>query len=209
MEGTEQYRAALDEWAAETGHTDDRLQCRCLTLEPEMRADADKRTVEGIVVRYGAIARLRGIRERVRVGALSFPNALAQNLTLQHNRERPIGRLEFEDSPDALRFRATLAPGPRADQALMDISSGLLRGASMEFWPKQVQPIMDGAAVIHEIAKGQVSRVSLVDVSAYPSSRFAVRAEDVEDEPEQEIRILPGPLTDTALRARLTHHWLC
>ena len=138
MEGTDcfvraQYRAALDEVAAEGG-----LQCRCLTLDPEMRADADKRTVEGIAVRYGATARLRSFRERVRAGALTFPGVGAQNLTLQHNRALPVGKLEFTDSPEALRFRATLSAGARADQALADIDAGLLRGASHGVLPGTV-----------------------------------------------------------------------
>ena len=183
MEGTEQYRAALDEVAAEGG-----LQCRCLTLDPEMRADTEKRTVEGIAVRYGATARLRSFRERVRAGALTFPGVGAQNLTLQHNRALPVGKLEFTDSPEALRFRATLSAGARADQALADIDAGLLRGASMEFYPERFQPVDEGGQRVMEITKGRVSRVSLVDVPAYPSSRFAVRAED---EPEPGLRILP------------------
>ena len=188
MEGTEQYRAALDAFAADTGHEDDRIQCRCLVEDAELRADADKRTVEGIAVRYGATARLRSFRERVRAGALSFPAAGKQNLTLQHDRALPIGQLEFEDSPEALRFRATVANGQRADQAISDIKAGLIRGASMEFYPERFQPVDEGGQRVMEITKGRVSRVSLVDVPAYPSSRFAVRAEG---DPEPEIRILP------------------
>lgn len=189
----EQYRAALDEWAAETGHAEDNLQCRCLTLDPEMRADADKRTVEGIAVRYGAETRLRRFRERVRAGALTFPGPNAQNLTLQHDRALPIGRLTFTDGPDALRFSAPVAPGVRGDQALSDVDSGLLRGASMEFWIEKFRRVDPSPeTMLVEVTKGRVSRVSLVDVPAYPSSRFQVRAED--DEPEPEIRIEPAPM---------------
>ena len=58
----------------------------------------------------------------------------------------------------------------------------------MEFYPERFQPVDEGGQRVMEITKGRVSRVSLVDVPAYPSSRFAVRAED---EPEPELRILP------------------
>ena len=207
MEGTEQYRAALDEFAAETGHAEDRLQCRCLTLDPEMRADADKRTVDGIAVRYGAETRLRSFRERVRAGALAFPGAGAQNLTLQHDRALPIGRLEFVDSPEALRFRATLSAGARADQALADIDAGLLRGASMEFFPERVLTVESGVRPLMEITKGRVTRVSLVDVPQYPSSRFQVRADDGEPG-RPDLRILPGPTAPDPHRPRRSDHWL-
>ena len=137
-----------------------------------------------------SVARVKSFRERIRAGALTFPGAGKQNLTIQHNRELPVGLLEFMDSPGELRFRATLAKTPRADQLLMDIDAGHIRGASMEFYPERVQPMDAGGQRVMEITKGRVSRVSLVDVPAYPSSRFAVRAEG---EPEPEIRILPGP----------------
>ena len=66
----------------------------------------------------------------------------------------------------------------------------------MEFYPERFQPVDEGGQRVMEITKGRVSRVSLVDVPAYPSSRFAVRAEG---EPEPEIRIDVPPLSEVTV----------
>lgn len=167
-----QYRAALASCGVrELGQV---VQHRCLTERAELRADMDSRTVAGIAVRYDDEAMVYGMRERILRGALELPTAPA-NLTLQHDRALPLGLLEWQDDDDAMRFRSTLADGARQDQALRDIASGLLRGASLEFIPRETADAgKDPDEQIMEVKRATVLRLSLVDDGAYPQSKIGM-----------------------------------
>ena len=163
-----QYRAALDECATRAGG--ELVQMRCLTDRAELRADMDQRVVAGVAVRYGDEARIYSFRERIARGALTLPTAPA-NLNRQHDRAIPLGLMEWIDDEDALRFRVTLPPGMAQDQALSDVSHGLLRGASLEFIPSKEKPIELGDSPLYEITEGRVLRLAIVDDGAYPQSK--------------------------------------
>ena len=163
-----QYRAALDECATRAGG--ELVQMRCLTDRAELRADMDQRVVTGTAVRYGDEARIYSFRERIARGALSLPTAPA-NLNRQHDRAIPLGLMEWIDDEDELRFRVAMPPGPAQDQALSDVSHGLLRGASLEFIPSKEKPIELGDSPLYEITEGRVLRLALVDDGAYPQSK--------------------------------------
>ena len=171
-----QYRAALEGLTVREAGCD--VQHRCLTDKAELRAEGgSSRVITGVAVRYGDEARIEGgIRERIAKGALQLPTDSA-NLTLQHDRAKPLGLIRWQDDDDALRVSADLAPGPRQDQALSDVRNGLFRSFSMEF--KRVQDrivSMDAEnGPLIEIMKGIVVRVSLVDDGAYPQSAISLR----------------------------------
>ena len=172
-----QYRAACEALTVREDGGD--VQHRCLTDNAELRAaDGDSRAVSGIAVRYGDEARLPGFRERIAKGALTLP-ARASNLTLQHERALPVGLLEWQDDDDAMRFRAEIAAGPRGDQALQDVRSGLLRGASLEFRPSKERLLEkdEKKGPLFEIMEAQVIRLSLVDDGAYPQSAIRLRVD--------------------------------
>ena len=179
------YRAAVEALTVREDGGD--VQHRCLTDNAELRAaDGDSRAVSGIAVRYGDEARLPGFRERIAKGALTLP-AKASNLTLQHERAMPVGLLEWQDDDDAMRFRAEIAAGPRGDQALQDVRSGLLRGASLEFRPSKERLLEkdEGKGPLFEIMEAQVIRLSLVDDGAYPQSAIRLRVDPMEPAPRQ------------------------
>ena len=172
-----QYRSALAGVTVREAGCD--VQHRCLTDKAELRAEGGtSRVVTGIAVRYGDEARLSGMRERIARGALTIPNQAA-NLTMQHDRAMPLGLLEWQDDDDALRFRTKLSDGARQDQALQDVRSGLLRGASLEFMPEKERLLETDTekGPLYEIVKAKVMRLSLVDDGAYPQSSINVRME--------------------------------
>lgn len=159
------YRAAMA--AATSGGV-----CRrVLTDRAELRVGdgEDERLVSGVAVRYGDEAHIWGIRERVRAGALSIEPGPA-NCTRQHNRDIPLGLIEWQDDEDAMRFRSRFIEGAAQDQALADIRAGLLRGASIEFVPVRDRSEDD----LIEILEAKLLRVSVVDDGAYPASTIAV-----------------------------------
>ena len=176
-----QYRSALEGVTVRESGCD--VQHRCLTDRAELRAEGgNSRVVTGVAVRYGDEARIMGkvgqFRERIARGSLQLPPQPA-NLTLQHDRAKPLGLLEWKDDDDALRFRAELSVGSRQDQALMDVRSGLLRGASLEFPPPRYRTLeMDQKnGPLLEIMEAMVRRLSLVDDGAYPQSSISLRFE--------------------------------
>ena len=158
-------------WATDPGADDGGVATMWTTADAELRADAD-RMVSGVVVEYGDEARFgdSGWSERFEPGSLTIPRDF--NLTVQHDRSRPVGRPTFEDGPKRLRFKCRIAPGPRGDQCLMDIKSGLLRGASMEFFSKREG--MDARCRV--IQRARMSGLSIVDKPQYPRSRIQARA---------------------------------
>ena len=173
-----QYRAALEGLTVREAGSD--VQHRCLTDNAELRAEGgDSRVVSGIAVRYGDEARLSGFRERIARGALTLPTRKA-NLTLQHDRSQPVGILEWQEHEDYLGFRAQLTKGSSlADEALVRVEGGTLRGASLEFIPEKEKLLETDTekGPLYEIVKAQVVRLSLVDDGAYPQSAIRLRVE--------------------------------
>ena len=132
------------------------------------------RLVMGVAVRYGDEAKIYGVRERIVKGALRMPTG-PWNLTLQHDRAKPLSLGEFIEDGDALRFRAVLPEGARQDQALSDVKATLLRGASLEFVPlreREIEWSKEGGS-LYDVLDAQVLRLSLVDDGAYPESKLS------------------------------------
>ena len=173
-----QYRAALEGLTVREAGSD--VQHRCLTDNAELRAEGgDSRVVSGIAVRYGDEARLDGFRERIARGALTLPTRKA-NLTLQHDRSQPVGILEWIEHENYLGFRAQLTKGSSlADEALVRVEGGTLRGASLEMKPtkEKLLEMDEKLGPLFEILEAQVVRLSLVDDGAYPQSAIRLRVE--------------------------------
>ena len=175
-----QYRAALEGLTVRQDGSD--VQRRCLTDTAELRVEDGTRVITGVAVRYGDEARIQGgIRERFARVSLELPEKAA-NLTLQHDRSKPLGLLRWHDDEDALRWSADITSGPRQDQAILDVRNGLLRGASIEFKRQKDRIVsMDAEkGPLIEIMKGSVVRVSLVDDGAYPQSSIKLRVDTMQ-----------------------------
>lgn len=141
-------------------------------------AEGDGREISGVALRYGDVAKRRGILERFEPRALQIPDDVA--LVVQHDRAAiiartgPAGSLELADNGEAITFRATLPNTPRADQALADVRAGLLRGSSIEFQSQRER--MEGRTRV--ISRAMLdSRIALVDTPSYPGSAVEARAQ--------------------------------
>ena len=143
----------------------------------EVRAaeDADSRILEGVVVRYGDLATIRGgIRERFAPGA--FQGRMDDVvLNVQHQRGVPIARtgagLALEDSADALEVRADLPVTAAGSEALAMVRGGILRGLSVEF--RAVREAMEGG--VRVIREAWLDAIGVVDKAAYPASTVEAR----------------------------------
>ena len=145
-----------------------------------------------------------GFRERIARGALQLPSQPA-NLTLQHDRAKPLGLLEWQDDDDALRFRTELSvgssPGPSADGRAR---SGLLRGASLEFPPPRYGLLGDGRrewSTPGDHGGAMVRRLSLVDDGAYPQSSIKLRVWSI-NSTDADSRLTVGRVAPKGRRCR-------
>ena len=142
-------------------------------LHLELRA-AEGRTVAGVIVKYGTIANIGSLAEKFERGSLKIGEDLILNL--QHDRGAPLARtgggLTVTDDGDEVEFVAEIAPGPRGDQALADVKSGLLTGASAEFTVSDDEITGN----LRTIRSAELVGMALVDNPAYEDSIIAMRA---------------------------------
>ena len=148
-----------------------KVEYRAVAVQPTM---GEGRNVHGVAVRYGDVAPSPeglppGISERYeRRAAIPMPGAV---MTSDHERANRLGRIEWEETDDELRFSSVLPPGARQDQMIEDIRAGLIGGASMEQVVDRER--MEGATRV--IGRARIRRVSLVTSQAYPESRVGLR----------------------------------
>ena len=142
----------------------------------ELRADPDKRIIEGTAMRYGSIADLGAFRERFEPGAFGDVSAADVILNRQHERNNPLARtggggLELTDGA-ALQVRAVLPETRAADDVLALVRAKVLRGLSVEF--RAVSERFE--AGIRIISRAALRAIGVVDQPAYGDSLVAVAA---------------------------------
>ena len=137
----------------------------------EVRADG--RRLLGTVVKYGDVAVVGGQPERFAPGSLIASDVV---LNVQHERSRPIARtgagLILRDSPQGLEMEALLPETQDGRDCITLVSSGVLRGLSVEFQPI-AEHEEDGTRVI-DLAN--LSGLAVCDRPAYPASKVEARA---------------------------------
>ena len=141
----------------------------------ELRAQG--RALEGDAVVYGDVAVFPWGRERIEAGAFAPVGDVILNR--QHKRDLPLARtggggLVLDDSPQALRIRATLPAGvAAADETLILVREKILRGLSIEFFPRAESQVGD----MRIIQRADLVGVGVVDSPQYPQSEVTARAE--------------------------------
>ena len=133
--------------------------------------------LSGVVMRYGAIARLPWGSERFSPGAFGDVGALDVVLRWQHDRGRPLARtgrgggLTLTDTRESLTMRAEPPDTRDARDALTLVRAGVLRGLSVEF--EATREAMEAAVrVVH---RAILSGIGVVDRPAYDASTVAAR----------------------------------
>ena len=137
----------------------------------ELRADDTGRTLRGVAVTYGDVAKVAGLEERIQPGALGDVI-----LNASHDRAAPLARtggagLELSDTAERLAFAATLPETRAADDVLTLVRTGVMRGASIEM-RVSAQRFEGGVRVIE---RAQLGGIAIVDSPAYPASEIEAR----------------------------------
>ena len=144
-----------------------------------LTAAGGRQILEGVVMRYGALAALPdGRQERFLPGAFG-PDVSARDLILnvQHERVFPIARtagggLILTDSASLLSMRADLSSSTAGREAYELVRARILRGLSVEFTAIE-ERMTDGN--VREIMRASLDNLGLVDKPAYDTSTVEAR----------------------------------
>ena len=140
----------------------------------ELRADDEGRTLRGVAVTYGDVAKVAGLEERIAAGAFGTLGDVILNA--YHDRGAPLARtggagLELSDTGERLAFTADLPETREADDVLTLVRRGVVRGASVEM--RVTGQRFEGGVRVIERAK--LSAIGIVDTPAYPASEIEAR----------------------------------
>ena len=154
----------------------------------ELRYNVDTGVVEGVVMRYGDTARvptLMGIfSETVTPGAFGSVDDVTLNIS--HDKKRVFARtggggLELQDTDEALRMRATLPDTTEGRDAREYLTSGVLRGLSVEMRiePDGEKLSKTGGLNTRTIERAKLNGIALVDRPAYGDSQAILKRFEV------------------------------
>jgi len=138
------------------------------------KVDAEKRTITGMLVPWGQVARSGFAKWRFLPGSLYWSATKRIKLNLGHERKETVGvGIRLEDSPAGLRGSFRVKQGPQGDQALADAIDEITDGFSVEVdfddgdeW--QDDPNEEGVRVVSRAA---LKGVALTGYPAFDDAR--------------------------------------
>jgi hypothetical protein len=168
---------------------------RTEVLTTVRQAADDPRAIEGIAIPYRVVSGPTDLDGRGTVGReVHYPESFRDSVTYWMGRqdgakmpfrsrhgERPVGTVQvLEDTPDGVRFRASIFDNPVGDAYLQEVNAGI-NGVSVEFGPGSVPTtrLRDGT-VVHRQSK--LYAIAGSDMPAFDGARISLR--DMEPEPE-------------------------
>lgn len=136
--------------------------------------DVQARTVTGLAVPYGQVARAKGRRWRFARGSIRYSAVNRVKLLRDHDITQAIGVCtSLTDTEDGLVGTWRVSPGARGDEALALAMDGVLDGLSIgvdmreeDFGP---DPLFPGASLVQQSA---LREVSLTAVPSFEDSRL-------------------------------------
>lgn len=136
--------------------------------------DSEARTITGLAVPYGQVARSNGRRWRFAPGSIKYSAVNRVKLLRDHDNAQAIGKaLRLEDTPEGIVATFKVAAGQRGDEALGLALDGVLDGLSIgvdfregDYRPDPQNP---GAYLVFRAA---LREVSLTAVPAFDDSRL-------------------------------------
>ena len=138
------------------------------------KADIEKRTITGLMVPWGKVARAGFEKWKFYSGSLYWSATRRVKMNLGHERKETVGvGIRIEDSPVGLHGSFRVAQGPEGDRALQLAQEGILDGFSVEVdfddgdsWVDD--PDEDGVRVVKRAA---LKGVALTGYPAFDDAR--------------------------------------
>ncbi len=139
------------------------------------RVNVEKRTITGLAVPWGKVARSGFNRWRFSENSLRWADASRVKLNLHHDPERAIGYAAgLRNTPDGLEVTFKVADVPEGDRALALAAGKVLDGLSIEVdfdddgaWGKD--PADESVRLVHQ---GRLRGVALTAVPAFDDARL-------------------------------------
>lgn len=149
--------------------------------DAQFAVNTGERTITGLIVPWGAVARSGGRRYRFARGGIKWSDTGRVKLLRDHVNSSAIGRaVSLEENDLGLFGTFKIAPGPAGDQALALAADGVLDGlsAGVDFAEAATEPdpLNPGAWLVNDSA---LREVSMTAVPSFDDSRLtSVRASD-------------------------------
>ncbi|MBQ1039294.1 phage portal protein [Micromonospora sp. C81] len=143
--------------------------------------DVEARTITGLAVPYGPVARNQGGRYRFAQGWARFADIGRVKLLRDHDRTQPLGRaVELDDTPRGLMAKFKISRGKAGDEALALAADGVLDGLSVtaDWHDMPDQVVRDpNEPSVWLVKAAKLLEVSLTAMPAFDDSRLtSVRA---------------------------------
>lgn len=107
--------------------------CFDTPADVSFRVDSSKRTISGLVVPFGAVARSGGRDWKFTAGSLHWSSDSRVKLNAGHDRAVSFGKaVRLQEVPAGLDATFQVGRGPVGDQALVDAEDGIRDGFSIE-----------------------------------------------------------------------------
>ena len=154
-----------------------------------LAADLGERTIEGVLLPYGELGRIKGVDYRFAAGSLSTARARTP-LLVDHDRAQPIGVLaELRETDAGAVGRFTVDQTPAGDTALVQAASGSRGSLSGGF---EVVESADDDGVV-SVSAALLHEVSLLTLGAFAGAQVTRVAAEADEEPEPEPEPEPNP----------------
>ncbi len=153
-----------------------------LTFSQEIQAaDAERRTVSGLVAPYGEVGNTSVGRVVFERGSISIPDATKIKLLAQHQQDKPVGRaISFSESADGVYGSFRLSMSSRGQDALLLAQENLVSGLSVGVDVTASKPVDDyllvTAAVLKEVSLVESAAFSSASVTDIAAARAALEA---------------------------------
>jgi HK97 family phage prohead protease len=150
-----------------------------LTFSQEIQAaDTERRVVSGLIAPYNEVGNTSAGRVVFERGSISIPDATQIKLLLQHQQDKPVGRMiSSSDSTEGVYGSFKLSSSTRGQDALVLAQENLVSGLSVGVDVTASKPMGDYLLVTAAVLK----EVSLVESAAFSSASVtdiaAARAE--------------------------------
>lgn len=156
-------------------------------------ADADKRTISGLVLPYGRAGHTSAGPVTVSAGAVSLPSDLGRIKLLRDHSDQPgfspVGyATAVEDTPEGIRMSFKIGNTADGDVALADVTEHIRDALSVEL----INTTVDAAGTL---TAGTLTAVALVPIPAFDDARVDLITASRSDDPEEDTDD-PDPDTD-------------
>jgi HK97 family phage prohead protease len=180
------------------------LQFEVDPADVQFRVDSEARTITGLAVPYGKVAKSGFRKWRFLKGSLKWEDVARIKLMRDHDMTQPVGvATELNDTDEGLRPKFKIARGQKGDEVLSLAQDGVLDGLSVgvDFEAEDAFDIDPEDDTVYLVRNAKLREVSITAMPAFDDARVSgVKASRTADRTENGMpdEIPGGTATATA-----------